>query len=98
MQFARVQPIVLCFKFHSRKLSPDSDSGNTHQKEREGIMKHAYTTYWKLTSLLIVFFIQLSGEAYASHAQGGDLTYTCLGGNQYQLRLSFYRDCAGVNA
>lgn len=61
-------------------------------------MKHAYTTNWKLSLLLIVFFIQLSGEAYASHAQGGDLTYTCLGNNQYQLRLSFYRDCAGVNA
>jgi hypothetical protein len=48
--------------------------------------------------LLILFFIQLSGEAYATHAQGGDLTYTCLGGNQYQLRLAFYRDCAGSNA
>ncbi len=48
--------------------------------------------------MLILFFIQASGEAYASHAQGGDLTYTCLGGNQYQVRLAFYRDCAGVNA
>jgi gliding motility-associated-like protein len=40
----------------------------------------------------------MSTEAYASHASGGDLTYTCLGGNQYQLRLAFYRDCAGVAA
>lgn len=61
-------------------------------------MKHAYTTNWKFALLLIVSFIQLSGEAYASHAQGGDLTYTCLGNNQYRLRLAFYRDCAGVNA
>lgn len=61
-------------------------------------MKHAYTINWKITLLLIVGFIQLSGEAYASHAQGGDLTYTCLGNNQYRLRLSFYRDCAGSNA
>ena len=61
-------------------------------------MKNAYTINWKLAILLIVGFIQLSGEAYASHAQGGDLTYTCLGNNQYRLRLAFYRDCAGVNA
>lgn len=61
-------------------------------------MKNAYTIIWKLRLLLIVLFIQLSGEAYASHAQGGDLTYTCLGGNQYLLRLSFYRDCSGTAA
>jgi gliding motility-associated-like protein len=61
-------------------------------------MKNAYTINWKIAILLIVSFIQLSGEAYASHAQGGDLTYTCLGNNQYRLRLAFYRDCAGVNA
>lgn len=61
-------------------------------------MKHAYTIYWKLPILLIVFFVQLSSEAYASHAQGGDLTYTCLGNNQYRLHLAFYRDCAGANA
>lgn len=61
-------------------------------------MKNVYTLFWKLRLMLILFFIQASGEAYASHAQGGDLTYTCLGGNQYQLRLAFYRDCSGSNA
>lgn len=61
-------------------------------------MKNAYTINWKLTLLLIVGFIQLSGEAFATHAQGGDLTYTCLGNNQYRLRLAFYRDCGGSNA
>ncbi|MCA6361643.1 MAG: gliding motility-associated C-terminal domain-containing protein [Bacteroidetes bacterium] len=34
----------------------------------------------------------------ATHAQGADLTYTCLGGNQYLLRLAFYRDCSGSQA
>jgi len=29
---------------------------------------------------------------------GADLTYTCLGGNNYKLRLTFYRDCYGVAA
>lgn len=39
-----------------------------------------------------------TGDASASHAQSADLTYTCIGGNQYQVKLSFYRDCAGVGA
>lgn len=29
---------------------------------------------------------------------GADLTYKCLGNNQYRVRLSFYRDCSGINA
>jgi len=48
--------------------------------------------------LIILAFIQISGEAYATHAQSADITYQCLGGNQYQISVSFYRDCAGVNA
>ncbi len=43
-------------------------------------------------------FIQSQNEAFASHAQSTDLTYQCLGGNKYQINLSFYRDCAGVAA
>ncbi|HLC83009.1 MAG TPA: SprB repeat-containing protein, partial [Bacteroidia bacterium] len=46
----------------------------------------------------ILMFIQTSNEAFASHAQSADITYQCLGGNQYQISLSFYRDCAGVVA
>ena len=46
----------------------------------------------------ILMFIQTSNEAFASHAQSADITYQCLGGNQYQISLSFYRDCAGVAA
>lgn len=61
-------------------------------------MKNDYTHGWKMLICLILAFIQLSTEAYASHAQGGDLTYTCLGGNQYRLRLAFYRDCSGTTA
>ncbi|MEW6468627.1 MAG: PKD domain-containing protein [Bacteroidota bacterium] len=46
----------------------------------------------------IIAFIITTSEAHASHAQGADLTYQCLGGNQYQFTLSFYRDCGGVSA
>jgi gliding motility-associated-like protein len=37
-------------------------------------------------------------EARATHAVGGDLTYTCVGVNQYLVTLKFYRDCNGVAA
>jgi len=47
---------------------------------------------------LIIAFICHLNEARASHAQSADITYQCLGGNQYQISLSFYRDCAGVAA
>lgn len=46
----------------------------------------------------ILMYIQSQNEAFASHAQSADLTYQCLGGNQYRINLSFYRDCAGVAA
>ncbi|MBP6312502.1 MAG: gliding motility-associated C-terminal domain-containing protein [Flavobacteriales bacterium] len=39
-----------------------------------------------------------NSEAYATHAMGGDLTYECLGNNQYRVNLSFFRDCNGVAA
>ncbi|CAN5637141.1 hypothetical protein BH11BAC2_BH11BAC2_11410 [soil metagenome] len=39
-----------------------------------------------------------SKNAQASHAMGADLTYQCMGGNTYKVRLSFYRDCIGISA
>ena len=36
-------------------------------------------------------------EASASHQVGGDLTYTCLGNNQYEITLTLYRDCSGIS-
>ncbi|MBK9421570.1 MAG: PKD domain-containing protein [Flavobacteriales bacterium] len=35
--------------------------------------------------------------AQATHISGGDIYYTCLGGNQYKITLVVYRDCAGIN-
>ena len=29
----------------------------------------------------------------AAHLAGGEMTYTCLGGNQYEIKLIVYRDC-----
>ena len=39
-----------------------------------------------------------SHKARASHAMGVDLTYICLGNNEYVFTISFYRDCSGINA
>ena len=45
-----------------------------------------------LALLLLPFY------SSATHIVGADLTYQCLGGNQYQVNLQFYRDCSGVSA
>jgi hypothetical protein len=37
-----------------------------------------------------------SYKTFASHSMGADLTYTCIGGNTYKVRLAFYRDCTGI--
>ena len=37
-------------------------------------------------------------DARATHAMGGDITYECLGNNQYRVNMSFFRDCNGVSA
>ncbi len=61
-------------------------------------MKHFYSFYQKLWLIFTVVAILFSQPLFSTHAQSADITYQCLGGNQYQINLSFYRDCAGVNA
>lgn len=39
-----------------------------------------------------------TSHLYATHAQGADISYQCMGGNQYQVTVSFYRDCSGSTA
>ena len=48
--------------------------------------------------MLLSISIFLNRKANATHAQSADITYQCLGANQYEISVSFYRDCAGVNA
>ncbi len=42
--------------------------------------------------------VAIAKDGKASHSMGSDLTYKCLGGNSYEITLSFYRDCAGIEA
>ena len=46
---------------------------------------------------LLIIFTKSEGT-FASHSMGADMTYQCLGGNTYKIRLSFYRDCFGIPA
>lgn len=36
-------------------------------------------------------------DAGATHISGGEIYWNCLGGNQYEITLVVYRDCAGIN-
>lgn len=35
-------------------------------------------------------------RARADHFSGADITYECLGGNQYRITLDLFLDCAGA--
>lgn len=48
--------------------------------------------------LFVVFLFFTQKVTYATHAAGADITYTCLGGNNYEITLTFYRDCGGYDA
>ena len=55
--------------------------------------------YATFRSLFLVFTLLIIGsqDAKATHALGGDLTYICVGPNQYAITLNVYRDCNGIN-
>jgi len=38
----------------------------------------------------------ITNEAKATHAMGADLTYECVGPNEYRIQLQFFRDCNGI--
>src|SRR5687768_3043481 len=48
--------------------------------------------------LFFILFLFFTAELRASHISGGELTYTHIQGNQYQVEATFYRDCFGIAA
>ncbi|HEX8517779.1 MAG TPA: PKD domain-containing protein [Bacteroidia bacterium] len=42
-----------------------------------------------------LLFLVLPSISKASHLAGGEITYVCLGNNQYQINLNLYWDCSG---
>jgi len=54
-----------------------------------------YYTLKKLQILLLLSLIPLFSSA--THLIGGEITYTCLGNNQYEIKLTIYVDCGPTN-
>ncbi len=50
----------------------------------------------KLTIVIFSFLAFL--DAQAAHIIGGEITYECLGNNQYEFTMRIYRDCASTGA
>jgi gliding motility-associated-like protein len=51
----------------------------------------------KIISFLCISLVLLlvPSQLRASHLAGGEITYVCLGSNQYQINLNLYWDCTG---
>lgn len=50
----------------------------------------------KLLLTLVIIFAGIT-SSYATHLMGAEITYTHVGGNDYEVTLVVYRDCSGVN-
>lgn len=47
---------------------------------------------------LIILLSLLTSWSYAAHLVGGEISYRCLGGSNYEVRLIIYRDCRSSGA
>lgn len=48
--------------------------------------------------LFLIFTLSLALNSYSSHISGGDVTYKCIGPNQYEITVKLFRDCDGISA
>jgi gliding motility-associated-like protein len=46
----------------------------------------------RINYIVLILFLLLN-KAYATHIVGGEIYYTCLGGDNYKITLKLYRDC-----
>lgn len=46
-------------------------------------------------SILVTFAFAFSG--YSSHVQGGYISYNCIAPGQYEITMTLYNDCSGIN-
>ena len=54
-----------------------------------------YLQILKAFTLAALMFVSF-GKASASHFMGGDITYVCIGPNQYSVVAKLFRDCDGI--
>jgi hypothetical protein len=47
----------------------------------------------KFITLTLIIFLYQQQNIFASHIIGGEMTYKCLGNNQYEISLKIHRDC-----
>ena len=47
--------------------------------------------------ILLIFSLFSIDFVFGTHLIGGELTYRCLGGNQYEVKVVIYRDCSPTN-
>lgn len=47
--------------------------------------------------LALLFSLFAGQNLYATHINGSDISFRCLGGNTYQVVVAVYRDCSGVS-
>jgi len=56
-------------------------------------MKHTYIKPILKRLALLLVLPCLTTQLWASHIVGGDISYTCLGNDMYEIKLRVYRDC-----
>jgi hypothetical protein len=52
-------------------------------------------THLRLAVAILISFLTFQ-QAQATHIMGSDISFRCLGGNNYQVVVAVYRDCSGV--
>ena len=53
---------------------------------------------WAAALLVFGLICGFNSQVWASHGVGADISYRCLGNNQYEITASYYRDCSGISA
>lgn len=57
-------------------------------------MNKIFTRFALLVTMVLGF--ATSQNLYATHITGSDISFRCLGGNNYQVLVAVYRDCSGT--
>ncbi len=85
------------FRSYRRYMVAQIPQRDTRNK-RSGLQKPLFLQFLRKLAFAALAVLLWQGEARATHAMGGELTYKCLGNNKWEVTLNFYRDCNGVAA
>lgn len=51
----------------------------------------------KTQTLSFLFIMAFNYQVVASHLMGSNISYKCIGNNNYEITLNLFRDCSGIN-